>query len=189
MAARTARFAIACWLIAAPTSLALANPFQCLWTGTKKVASDIARDTKRRNCWPEPFVYPDIQSVRAPFGVMIAHGWRQQNLIGDYHFHEGGIGLTEAGRQKIRWILFEAAPQHRAIYVQMADDPNVTAARVAEIQQVAAQLSPYHEPPPVLQTRIQPQGWPAEWVDSVSRKYREATPAPVLPEKSSTEAF
>lgn len=189
MVARVARIAVACWFLAVLASPACANPFDWILIAPKKVASDIARDTKRRNCWPQPFVVPDRQAVRDPFVTMVGHGWRQQNLIGEYHFREGGVGLTEAGRQKVRWILFEVSPQHRAIYVQMADDPNVTAARLAEVQQLVAQLTPHGEMPVVLQTHIRPHGWPAEWVDAVGRKYHEATPAPILPAKQGETSF
>lgn len=189
MIARFARSAIACWIITAPASWAMANPFEWIWNAPKRVISDIARDTKRRNCWPQPFIQPDRHAARAPFGTMIGHGWRQQNLIADYHFHEDGVKLTEAGSDKVRWILFEVAPQHRAIYVQTADDPQITAARIAEIQQLAIQLAPHGELPMVLQTHIRPHGWSAEWVDGVGRKFNEATPVPVLPESRGASSF
>jgi len=189
MAVRFARIAIACWFLAASASVAPANPFAWIWTVPKKVVSDIARDTKRRNCWPQPFVQPDRQAARAPFGTMIGHGWRQQNLIAEHHFREAGAELTEAGRQKVRWILFGVVPQHRIIYIQMTDHPQLTAARVAEVQQMVAQLAPEGDLPMVVQTPIQPQGWPAEWVDAVGRKFQEATPAPVLPPPSGQQAF
>ncbi len=189
MVARLAGIAVACWVIAISASAVYADPFEWIIVGPKKVVSGIARDTKRRNCWPQPFVAPDRQAVRDPFVTMVGHGWRQQNLIADHHFGEGGMGLNEAGRQKVRWILFGVSPQHRAIYVQMDDDPQVTAARLAEVQQLAAQLTPYGEMPVVLQTHIQPQGWPAEWVDAVGRKYHEATPAPILPERKGGTSF
>ncbi len=181
MAARVALIAIACWLMVASAPLASANPLERAWTGTKKMASDIARDTKRRNCWPHPFVQPDRQAARAPFGTMIEHGWRQQNLMADYHFEEDGTGLNEAGRQKVRWILFDVAPQHRIIYVHVAENPQITASRVAEIRQLAAQLNPHGPLPPVVETHVRPHGWPAQWVDVVGRKFHESTPAPVLP--------
>ncbi len=189
MAARFARIAIACWLIAAPASLASANPFAWLWGGTKKVAADIARDTKLRNRWPEPYVHADRRAAKAAFGTMIEHGWRQQNLIGDYYFEDDGTELSEAGRRKVRWIVFEAPAQHRVIYVQMADDPQVTAGRVIEVQELVVELAPHDRLPPVLQTHIRPQGWPAERVDVVGRKFHEATPVPMLPAATSSNEF
>ncbi len=189
MAVRFARIAITCWLVAASASMASANPFRWIWNAPKKVASDIARDTKRRNVWPEPFVQPDREAARAPFATMIGHGWRQQNLIAHYHFRKDGQGLTEAGRHKVRSILFGVTPQHRIIYVQRADDAQVTASRVSDVHALAAQLSPHGELPPVVETDIAPHGRPAEWVDAVGRKFHESMPAPTLPEGQSESAF
>ncbi len=181
MAARFIRIATVCWLVGISAVPACANPLARLWTGTKQVASDVARDTKRRNCWPEPFIYPDRQAARAPFVTMIEHGWRQQNLIADHHFQEDSSRLTEAGRHKVRWILFEVAPQHRIIYVQTADDPQVTASRMGEVRQLAAKLDGRGQLPPVVKTHRGPRGWSGEWVDAVGRRFHEATPAPALP--------
>ena len=189
MASRSARIAIACWMATTLASSASANPFEWIWRVPQKVVSDIVRDTKRRNCWPEPFVQPDRQAAREPFGTMIEHGWRQQNLIAGYHFSEDGAGLNQAGDHKVRWILFEAPPQHRTIYVQVADDPQVTASRIDAVRLLAVQLSPHGDLPMVVATHIQPRGWPAEWVDSVGRKFSEATPAPVLPESGDSSSF
>ena len=60
----------------------LADPF-C------DVVNSIAQDTKRRNCWPDPFVSWDRASVRAPFVVQVANGWRRQNMLGEFHFEPG----------------------------------------------------------------------------------------------------
>ena len=85
----------------------------CIVDGTKKFCHSVARDTKRRNCWPEPFTRPDRYAVRAPFALMVSNGWRRQNLLGEHHFVDQGGKLTEAGRLKIRWILTEAPQHHR----------------------------------------------------------------------------
>ena len=67
--------------------------------------NSVARDTKRRNCWPAPFNCPDRQTVRAPFAIMVNNGWRRQNMLGDFHFEATTGQLTEAGKLKIRWIV------------------------------------------------------------------------------------
>ena len=117
-------------------SFACALPAQAEWLG--EFFHSVGRDFKRRNCWPEPFVYPDRLAVREPFVVMVENGWRSQNMIGDQHFDAATGQLTEAGRLKIRWIINEAPPQHRTIYVYRAVDPQETAARVDSVQQFAA---------------------------------------------------
>jgi hypothetical protein len=160
----------------------LTDSLDCAWTATKQVASDIARDTKRRNCWPKPFVCPDRQSVREPFHVMVGHGWRQQNLIAGHHFDPKTGLLIDAGQNKVRWILREAPTTHRTIYVERADTPEETAKRVDQVQQFAVRLTPHGELPHIAETSIQPRGWSGERVNWIDREFQKAMPEPVLPE-------
>jgi hypothetical protein len=134
---RVAVFALAVLCFAAPAG---AGVVSSALEGVEAVARSVARDIKRRNCWPEPFDAPDRYAVRSPFGVMVDNGWRRQNLLGDYHFVDQGGELTEAARIKIRWIVTEAPVQHRTIYVQAASNPQLTAARIDSVQQLTAQL-------------------------------------------------
>lgn len=60
--------------------------------------SSVARDTKCRNCWPEPFIYSDRELTRQVMAIQVAAGWERQNLLSDFHFVSGGTELTEAGR-------------------------------------------------------------------------------------------
>jgi len=165
----------------------LSETVDCMWAGVKKVPSDIARDTKRRNCWPKPFVCPDRQSVRAPFYVMVGHGWRQQNLIAEHYFAEEDGSLIISGRNKIRWILREAPSTHRIIYVQRADEAADTAHRVDQVQQYALKLTPHGDLPMVVETDVSPRGWPAQWVDAIDREWQKSIPKPVLPAPSGDE--
>lgn len=160
-------------------SFACALPAQAEWLG--EFFHSVGRDFKRRNCWPEPFVYPDRLSVRAPFVVMVENGWRSQNTIGDQHFDGTNGQLTEAGRLKIRWILNDAPPQHRTIYVYRSMSPEETTARIDSVQQFAAELAPQGELPQVVETNIAEQGWPASRVDNIGRMFQSSAPKPRLP--------
>jgi hypothetical protein len=142
--------------------------------------NSIARDVKRRQCWPEPFNAPDRAAVRAPFAIQVANGWRRQNMLGEFHFEQNSGQLTEAGRLKVRWILTVAPQQHRLIYVHTSDRPEETAARIAAVQQLAGKITP-NNVPPVLPTSISDEGWPADQVDMIGRKFQASTPAPRLP--------
>lgn len=140
----------------------------------------IVTDIKRRQCWPEPFIYPDRAAVRAPFVTMVANGWRRQNMLGEYHFEPGTGQLTEAGRLKVRWILTTGPREHRLIYVHVADTGEETSARVAAVQQWAAKIAP-NDAPPVQTTTISDDGWPADEVDMIGRKFQASAPPPRLP--------
>jgi hypothetical protein len=139
------------------------------------------RDTKRRNCWPEPFNAPDRAAVRAPFATMVINGWRRQNLLGTPYFESATGKLNEAGALKVAWIVNEAPQQHRIVYVRVADTPEETAHRLAAVQQRVAQLTPPDvAAPPVLLTNISDEGWSAERVDAITRSYQKSTPTPRL---------
>ena len=138
-------------------------------------------DFERNNCWPQPFVCPDRQAARAPFAIMVANGWRRQNLLGDNHFEDTDGQLTLAGERKVHWILTEAPRQHRSIYVHRAGTPEETAARIDTVQQVAIRVLPQGELPPIMATGISDQGWPAADADAVSRSVQANKVPPRIP--------
>jgi hypothetical protein len=146
----------------------------------------IARDFKRRNCWPEPFVAWDRQAVRDPMGIMIARGWERQNMLHEQYFEDGRTSLNEAGRLKVRWILNDAPTLHRIIYVRRADNAADTQARIDSVRAYVAQLQPGRAQAAILETSLSPPGWPADRVDIQTRKFYDAIPAPKLLEDSSS---
>ena len=164
-------------------ALACAAPAQAQGPVARMLGS-ISRDWKRNNCWPKPFDYPDRQSVRAPFAIMVQNGWRRQNLLGDYHFEADSAKLTPAGEEKLRWILLEAPEQHRTIYVGRARTAKQTTERIESVQKLAEQILPDGPLPAVLETNIAPSGWPAERIDTIGRKFEASTPNPQLPAPS-----
>ena len=137
-----------------------------------EAVNSIARDVKRRQCWPEPFDGLDRATVRAPFVIQVANGWQRQNMLGEFHFEPGSGQLTEAGRLKVRWILTAGPQQHRLLYVHTADQVEETSARIAAVQKLAGQITP-NNMPPVMPTSISDEGWPADQVDLIGRKFRE----------------
>jgi len=144
------------------------------------IVDSVVQDTKNRNSWPYPFICADRAAVPAPYAVMVANGWRRQNMLGEYHFEPGTAKLTEAGRLKVRWILTVGPQQHRLIYVHRAETDDETSARMATVLLLASKITPY-DLPPVLATSISDEGWPADQIDLVGRKFRDATPPPTLP--------
>ena len=134
------------------------------------VVHSVLQDTKRRNCWPEPFISCDRAAVRSPFVVQVANGWRRQNMLGEFHFEPGTGQLNEAGRLKVRWILTTGPQQHRLIYVHVAEKGEETTARLAAVEQWAVQISP-KDVPPIMPTTIADDDVPADRADAIGRKF------------------
>ncbi len=141
----------------------------------------VANDFAERNRWPYPYVCPDREAVKAPFGTMIQNGWRRQNMLSEEHFKDNGIELTEAGRLKVQRIMTEVPLPHRMIFVHRADTPEKTASRLEAVQRLATKFSPDGSPAIVQETTVSPGGWPADRADAVNRKFHTGVPAPQLP--------
>jgi hypothetical protein len=140
----------------------------------------VVTDTKRNNCWPQPFIYPDRASVRAPLVIMVENGWRRQNMLGEHHFDGSGTALSAAGKLKVKWVLTETPEQHRIVYVHRAETSEKTAARIAAVQELATGLVPAGERVAIVESSVSPGGWPAERVDAIGRKFQSSTPEPRL---------
>ena len=164
-------------------AVVVASPAKADWNDNcvAQFFNSIARDVKRRQCWPKPFTCPDRQAVRAPFATMVSNGWRRQNLIDDYHFDPQTGELTEAGRMKVRWVLREAPEQHRILYVHCGENVQETTARLDVVRQHAVTILPHGQLPIIMETDIPSGGWSAATIDAVGRKYLESVPLPVLP--------
>ena len=145
--------------------------------------NSVARDTKRRNCWPAPFVCPDRQSARAPFAIQVSNGWQKQNLIGDYYFTDNSGELSESGKLKIRWILLEGPSQHRDIFVHVGPTAEETAARLDAVRSYAMKAAP-NNIAMISETTLTDAGWPADRIDIISRKFMASTPDPRLPKQN-----
>lgn len=140
----------------------------------------VIADWRENNLWPNELPELDRQQVHSTMEMIIQNGWRRQNLLSDFHFDPGTGHLNASGQEKLRWILWEVPEKHRLVYVSRAVNPSETAARMASVQKVAAQLVGDRPLPPILESELSPIGWPASQVDAIQRKYQETTPPPRL---------
>jgi uncharacterized membrane protein YgcG len=148
-----------------------------------QLLEEYGRCFQRVNKWPDPWICPDRQSVRAPMAIMAANGWRRQNMLTDLHFTDTN-DLTEAGDLLVRWILNEAPQARRVIYVHRGTTGEDTAARMAVVAKAAQRAAPSQPIPPILETSISDVGWPAREVEIISRRYDATIPDPRLPKDS-----
>ena len=135
----------------------------------------------RNKDWPHPFVCPDRVDAVAMFQLMTVNGWRRQNLMGAHHFSPNSRELSQAGRQKVKWILTQAPLAHRTIYIERGDTADITANRIDAVQQLAGFILPAGRLPDVQETHIVTEGHPAADIDQTHTLFRESRPAPVLP--------
>lgn len=140
----------------------------------------VKRGYKRNNVWPEPFIRPDREAVMMPFALMVGNGWRRQNMVLDYHFNEDGTQLNLSGETKLRHILTQNPPNRRTVYVQQGLSPEETARRLEIVQRAAGRLSPPGFFPEVVETDLANEGWPADDVDAITKKFQATRPDPRL---------
>lgn len=155
---------------------ALANPFARAW-------HSFCHDYRMNRDWPYQYVEADRAAAKAPFAQLMANGWRKQHTLGDQYFFEDTNELTEAGRLKVHFILTVAPIHRRTIYVfDNRSGDEVLTGRLQAVHTYAAQILPPGHAADVETTVIPDFGSPAEYIDSVGRKYRDTTPDPRLPE-------
>jgi hypothetical protein len=152
----------------------------------KRAWLSVCRDFKRNNNWPDPFVTADRVNTRIPFDLSTANGWRIQNTLSAHHFEDNSPQLTEAGRLKVAAIINETPLAYRAVFVLRDVDPEITAGRVASIQEAVAKVLGDRPPVPVFETYDKPRGTPAYYVDEVTRRYQATIPDPRLPDDDSS---
>jgi hypothetical protein len=139
--------------------------------------------------WPWPYICPDREAVREPFAIMTNNGWRRQNLLGPHHFDASKNTLTTAGELKIHWIMTQAPPERRNIFVERSLDSAVTAQRVEAARQYAIQLANDGRSPQVGDTHLVSEGRPAAAVDATYTRFNESMPAPILPPPSASSSL
>ncbi len=171
------------WITITILAIGYAMPLSASVMG--EFLSNVASDANRRNCWPEPYIYPDRAAVRQTMAVQVSAGWERQNLLSEFHFLPGENELTEAGRMRVQWIMNEVPELHRQIYVHRANTPQGTILRMQTVQRFVAQ-SPYTTNVPVLESTRTDDGCPADRIDWLSRKAATSALEPKLMGSSSS---
>jgi hypothetical protein len=142
---------------------------------------------RRNAAWPYPYICPDRLAVREPFELMVRNGWRRQNLLGGYLFNPATNQLTAAGELQVRWIMTQAPPAYRQVFVERSLDPAVTAERITATRQFAARVTLDGQLPEVYESGLMAEGRPAAIVDATNVKFMENMPVPVLPAATQTD--
>lgn len=148
-----------------------------------RAVHQVAEDTCKANRWPEPFIQYDRESTRVAFATMVEKGWKRQNTLGDVHFDLSTSELNMSGRVKVRRIVLEGLPSRRDLFIYRANTMSDTEQRLHSVEQYVHQLvGDVPDAPQVVVTNLPPVGWPAQYVDAITRKYIETMPDPRIPE-------
>ena len=115
---------------------------------------------------------------------MIENGWRRQNLLGAHHFNGDTNQLSKAGELRVQWIMTQAPPSHRQIFVERTLSGEVNAQRLAVVRDYASKVSIDGQMPQVEETYLVSEGRPATIVDATNVNFMKSMPAPVLPAAS-----
>jgi hypothetical protein len=135
--------------------------------------------------WPRQYINPARRGICQATELMTRNGWRRQNLLGKYHFDETGEKLTEAGRLKVDWILTQAPPQRRTVYIERAGEAEQTAQRIEAVQQLVTNMTPTGANADVQETHVRDEGHSAATVDAVFTGFSQNQRTPSLPSSSS----
>ena len=141
-------------------------------------------DWHRNNSWPEPFLTADKIAVRTPYCIQTDNGWKMQNTLGTYLFDYETQRVNVAGDLLVKWIVTQAPQHRRAVFVLKGDTAEATNARVQSVQ-LAVNKHSGGCPIPVLLTDIEPPGWSAAYIDTITQQFNSTIPAPRLPQSQS----
>ena len=140
-------------------------------------------DFCRTNSWPEPFQTADRAAAREPWCIQTDNGWKMQNTVGTFLFDRETQRLNQAGELLVKWIVTQAPQHRRAVFVLRGETPEATTARSESVQAAVAKYA--NECGcvcPVLLTCVEPTGWPASYIDSISQQFNATIPVPRLPQ-------
>jgi hypothetical protein len=112
---------------------------------------------------------------------MINNGWRRENMLGSHHFNPDTNQLNAAGQLRVQWVMTQAPPDRRGIFVERTLDQNSNNQRMTAVQEYATQVAIDGRPPQVTQTHLVTEGRPATVVDFTNTKFQQSMPVPVLP--------
>lgn len=141
----------------------------------------------QNNAWPWPYFCPDRLAVREPFEVMTRNGWHRQNLLGPHHFNASNNQLNTAGQLQVYWIMTQAPPTFRQVYIERSIDPMVTSERIAAARAYAGRIALDGQMPQVYETDMMAEGRPAAIVNMTNVKFMDNMPVPVLPANQSID--
>lgn len=128
--------------------------------------------------WPYPYICEDRRYVNSLSQSQINNGWMTETTLYSYHFNEETNELTDAGRLHLQWILQDAPPEHRMVWVQTAPSKDVAAIQLASVRAAAVEMVGEENLPGISHRVTTPTGRPALEVDAIRRLEIQSIPEP-----------
>ena len=133
--------------------------------------------------WPMPYVCQDRAYVRDIVAAQDQNGWQQQSTLYDRHFDKDQQ-LTAPGRFQLMDILEVNPLQYRTVYIQSAFNIEIDNVRLANVQQLLAEMTGGADEIPVILRRGRDYSRPASEVKAINDLYHDTTPSPRLASQS-----
>jgi hypothetical protein len=130
--------------------------------------------------WPYPYNLRDREDVRMVAQAQVANGWVTATTFYDYHFDPITHQLNSAGRQHLSWIVAQAPPAYRQIYVSMAADPAFNDVRLMSVQKTLASTPAAEGSMPISLRVTEPLGRPATEVQRIFESSGENALPPTI---------
>ena len=128
--------------------------------------------------WPYPYQCQDRQFVRTVSQSQVNNGWIAATTLYSYHFDPETHSLNHSGRLQLRWILEDAPPNHRLVWVQAGTNSNTSQSRLSSVRDETADMIGEPPRPPIMLRVTSPLGRPAGEVDQIWRRRLESQPLP-----------
>ncbi|NOX53561.1 MAG: hypothetical protein GXP27_03825 [Planctomycetes bacterium] len=128
--------------------------------------------------WPYPYNYEDRFIVRELVRRQVANGWVVATTLYDYHFDPDTNELSRSGRIRLRWILENAPPSRRMVFVQATDPKIASQTRLESVKKEMVRLVGADDVPPVMLRVTSPLARPAEEVRAIRDAELQSQPEP-----------
>ena len=129
--------------------------------------------------WPHPYNCEDRDFVHGILQQQANNGWEVAMTLHDYHFDPETNRLNTAGEAQLRWMLTQAPVNYRTPYVSRGYNEDIGQFRLAQVQQLARELT-NGNPPPIVLKNDSFLGRPAVEIDTLRRLELQSIPQPRL---------
>lgn len=129
--------------------------------------------------WPWPYICQDRAYVNNVTDLQVSKGWMKKTTLFDHHFNVDSHELNHAGREHLLWILEEAPPERRSVYVQKKADQGVNDVRMGNVKSTMIELAGHQcASVPVSLRSGRYYGRPAVEIDTIRKAELGSMPEP-----------